>query len=353
LRPQRGRRARAQGLMQYGNRIMKDSRGFTLVELLVVVAIISTLIALLLPAVQAAREAGRRLECINHLKQIALAVTNHENALKHFPTGGWGWRWVGDPERGHAASQPGGWAYNILPYMEQANLHNMGMNQVGAAKLDDAAKMIAVPLSEFICPTRRPAETYPYHPGYSPQTYNASPAKKAARTDYAVNRGDFYVDGGEGPKYYDDDKYNWPDTSQITGISFIRSAIQVRDITDGLSNTYLIGEKYVNSQEYTSGGDLGDDSSLCQGDDFDIARYSGFVYYKGNKLVSESVPPLKDMRTYTDYFCFGSAHPNTWQMSFCDSSVHSISYDIDPDLHARLGNRCDGEAVDKSQITSD
>ncbi len=334
---------------------MKNSKhkGFTIVELLVVIAIIGTLIALLLPAVQAAREAGRRLECINHLKQISLAVMNHESALKRFPTGGWGWRWVGDPDRGNAASQPGGWAYNILPYMEQSNLHNMGMGQQPADKLNAAAKMIAVPMAEFICPTRRPAEVYPYHPGYSPQTYNAAAAKSAARTDYAVNRGDFYVDGGEGPKSYDDTAYNWPDTSQITGISFVRSTIQIRDITDGTSNTYLVGEKYLNSQEYTSGSDLGDDSSLCQGDDFDIARYSEFVYSKGDKIVFEPVPPLKDMRSYTDYYCFGSAHPNTWQMSFCDSSVHSISYDIDPDLHGRLGNRCDGEMIDKSQLTSD
>ncbi len=324
--------------------------GFTLVELLVVIGIIGILISLLLPAVQAAREAARRLECTNKLKQISLAVLNHEGLTHRFPTGGWGWRWVGDPDRGTAQNQPGGWAYNILPFMEQTVLHNLGSGWKESDKYNAAAEMLATPLPEFICSSRRNAMLYPYHLGYNPQTYNAVNTPLAARTDYAINRGDFYVDGGEGPRSYDDTSYIWPDTTPITGISFIRSMIQTRDITDGLSNTYLAGEKYLNPQDYTTGKDYGDDSSLYQGDDYDIARYTALVYYQGNQIITEMVPPVKDMRMYSDYFCFGSAHPTTWQVSFCDSSVHSISYDIDPELHRRLGNRCDGQLVDKSGL---
>src|SRR5215468_1104499 len=96
-------------------------RGFTLVELLVVIAIIGVLIALLLPAVQSAREAARRSQCQNSLKQIATAFLNHESTQKIFPTSGWGWGWVGDPDRGYKRNQPGGWLYNILPYIEQTD----------------------------------------------------------------------------------------------------------------------------------------------------------------------------------------------------------------------------------------
>jgi prepilin-type N-terminal cleavage/methylation domain-containing protein len=329
------------------------ARGFTLVEMLVVIAIIGILIGMLLPAVQMARESGRRLQCINNLKQISLAILSHENSTKYFPTGGWGRMWVGDPDRGNTDRQPGGWAYNILPFMEQGILHNLGAGMTDTDKFDAAAKMIAIPLPEFICPTRRTPDLYPYHLGLDPKTYNASWTSSAARTDYAVNRGVYSadVDAGDGPKTYDDSTYKWPDPTQINGISFVRSMIRATDISDGLSNTYLVGEKYVNAQEYASGQDPGDNASLCQGDCFDIARYTGITYYKDGKLQTDYVPPLKDMRTYIDNYCFGSAHPLTWQASLCDGSVHIISYDIDTEVHFLLGVRNDGQLVDKSKLT--
>ncbi len=82
-------------------------RAFTLVELLVVIAIIGVLVALLLPAIQSAREAGRRTQCLNNLRNIGLAFANHLDVHKQYATGGWGWIWSGDPDRGFGLRQPG------------------------------------------------------------------------------------------------------------------------------------------------------------------------------------------------------------------------------------------------------
>jgi prepilin-type N-terminal cleavage/methylation domain-containing protein len=88
---------------------MRRVAGFTLVELLVVIAIIALLVTLLLPAVQA-----RRTQCTNNLRNLGMATLLHHDALLHYPSGGWGYRWVGLPDRGFAGAQPGGFVYNIL-----------------------------------------------------------------------------------------------------------------------------------------------------------------------------------------------------------------------------------------------
>ena len=124
--------------------------------MLVVITIIGILISLLLPAVQSVREAARRTQCSNNLRQLALAALQHETANRFLPSGGWGWGWVGDPDHEYGLGQPGGWIYSVLPYLDQQNLHDMQSGTTGAARATAAWTTIQTPLAIFNCPWRRP-----------------------------------------------------------------------------------------------------------------------------------------------------------------------------------------------------
>src|SRR5690242_11445777 len=99
---------------------------FTLIELMVVVSIVGLLLTLMFPAVMSSREAARRIECASNLRQIGQAFQLHHDARGYYPTGGWGSDWVGDPDRGYGRRQPGGWIYNILPFIQEESLHSLG-----------------------------------------------------------------------------------------------------------------------------------------------------------------------------------------------------------------------------------
>ena len=159
---------------------------FTLVELLVVIAIIGILIGLLLPAINAAREAGRRTQCLNQVKQMGLACMTHESTNGFLPTDGWSYYWSGDPDRGYTRAQPGGWIYNILPFMEYKSVHDLGAGLSLAAKRPLLAQIAATVIPTIICPSRRPAKLYPNANG---ATCNADTPPQAAHTDYASNAG--------------------------------------------------------------------------------------------------------------------------------------------------------------------
>ena len=113
---------------------MSARKAFTLVELLVVITIIGILISLLMPAVQSAREAARRTQCSNNLKQLALGCLNHNTQFNFLPTDGWGWGWIGDPSHGAGWKQPGGWIFSILPFIDQQNVYALQMGLNGSQK---------------------------------------------------------------------------------------------------------------------------------------------------------------------------------------------------------------------------
>ena len=186
---------------------MRPIRGFTLVELLVVIAIIGVLVALLLPAIQASREAARKTQCKNNLRQMGIAFLSHESAQGFLPTGGWGYKWVGDPTAGYGEDQPGGWAFNILAYMEQGRLcaipardsptWKRPIHLAAAAMPAHNLKLVTTPLPMFSCPSKRSQPLFPLDPNSADRrilAYNLPDCTAASgclvvRGDYRVNSG--------------------------------------------------------------------------------------------------------------------------------------------------------------------
>jgi prepilin-type N-terminal cleavage/methylation domain-containing protein/prepilin-type processing-associated H-X9-DG protein len=337
------------------------STGFTLVELLVVITIIAILIALLLPAVQVAREAARRMRCQNNLKQLALGCLDHESATGRFPTNGWGWGWTGDADRGNDWRQPCSWLYNVLPYIEQQPLHDIGMGMDKTTKYAAHGRRLSTPVAAFHCPTRRPAVAYPV---YEVMVNVVPMPPVAARSDYCANGGDYYTAPGNhcpsapwgeyGPGT-ETDVENPPgemtdnarrifraEAGAGNGIFYTGSMIRMADITDGTSNTYLIGEKNVNPDWYETGQDIGDNDGL-EGDNEDNVRWTYMAW--GSILY-----PVPDTPGYLARWCFGGPHPSGFQMAFCDGSVQQMSFTIDITTHKNLGNRKDDTPVDPRNL---
>jgi prepilin-type N-terminal cleavage/methylation domain-containing protein len=335
-------------------------RGFTLVELLVVITIIGILISLLMPAVQSAREAARWTQCNNNLKQLSLGCLNHAQQFGFLPGGGWGTNWVGDPNHGAGTKQPGGWVFNVLPFIDQQNVFALQAGLTGSAKSAAAVTMLSTPLVAFNCPTRRPLGLYPTWEtaGYFSSDCALSSTTvptNVAKTDYAANGGDTYTDPtsfngpnagtGGGPGTYavgsaTGSQSGWQTIAKTaTGVVFGGSQLPMASITDGASNTYLLGEKYIDPDDYTNGNDLGDNENAYMGDNEDISRWANAGYST----------PMQDTPGNAVRYDFGSAHANGFGMAFCDGSVHVISFFIDMTTHTHLANCHDGFAIDASK----
>jgi prepilin-type processing-associated H-X9-DG protein len=168
--------------------------------------------------------------------------------------------------------------------------------------------------------------------------YNATWQPLVAKTHYVVNEGDYITNTQAGPtslQQGDSSSYPWVDTTLASGICFQRSQVTPAMVTDGLSCTYMLGEKYVSVEGYLNYSDPGYDQSAYSGVDLDL-----------NRWVLD--PPLADAEAVNERR-FGSAHAAGCHMAFCDGSVRLVSYQIDAEVHRRLGNRQDGQPVDGSQ----
>jgi prepilin-type N-terminal cleavage/methylation domain-containing protein len=341
-----------------GNRRLQ-SRGFTLIELLVVVTIIGILMALLLPAVNNVREQARKTQCMNSLKQLGLGCLHHVEHQGFFPSGGWGWGWVGDPDRGFHKEQVGGWVYNILPYVDAEAIHQNGAGQSAATKAQLNVTMIQTPLLFMNCPTRRRAITYAHNGSYG--NVNGG-VNLVARSDYAICTGDMLWDEfcyapdmgtGDGwvncpPGGAGSCSSCWRNPVDFDGVCFQRSEVKASQVIDGLNHTILIGEKYLNPDSYYTGADPADNENMYVGYDNDLYRtafYDRTQSYAYN--ATNARPPMQDTPGFQDTERFGSAHVMSCNFVFCDGAVKSITYFVDPLVFANLCSRNDQNPIDE------
>jgi prepilin-type N-terminal cleavage/methylation domain-containing protein/prepilin-type processing-associated H-X9-DG protein len=310
--------------------------GFTLVELLVVIAIIAVLLGLLVPAVQQVREAANRASCLNNLKQIALAAHSYHDAHRRFPTGGRLPVSVGDHPTGGTTLM-----VELLPYFEQDNLYKKwdykdNRNNVIGERNATTARVINL----LLCPSD-PGERVSHFTAGSPLPWVLG---FYGLSSYGGNAGK-RSNPGAPPKF-----------PRLTrdGIFWMDSCVRLGDIEagDGTSNTFLFGERYRLDPEYdrltavfrpTSPPHLGE-----------VGRW-GFVGGAGTMgqvtlstpvPINYRVPPEGDLSTLDDRACaFGSGHPGGANFAFADGSVRFLSESTPLSMLQALSTRAGGEVV--------
>ena len=301
----------------------KSRHGFTLVELLVVIAIIGILIALLLPAVQAAREAARRMQCSNHLKQIGLAVHSFHDARGGLPTS-------------RLRCHHGTWANDLWPYLELGAMTEM-WDPVKSFHLQPIDRK-QFQVSFYYCPSRRTPQLSKDGDGRG-----SRPHEPAALCDYAVCTGDgvnsmtqwdYETRDADGVFIIGNSK--WPPCQGVDPDFLydgqVHLPVKIGDVTDGTSHTIFMGEKHIP----TSGFGLVAyyDNSIYNGDFFlTSCRFAG----TGHELARNVDEPIRGN--------FGSVHPGVCQFLFGDGSVHAVETEVDAAILDMMANRHDGQKI--------
>jgi prepilin-type processing-associated H-X9-DG protein len=206
----------------------------------------------------------------------------HTDAHQTFPTGGWSGH-LGDPDAGFGPKQPGGWIYNILPYIEQDGLRQLGRGKTGSVRIDDLRLLMQSPLTILHCPSRRLPRNYPYT---GAALKNAPLLESAAKTDYAISR----------------------------AISTEKSEVLISDVQlrgKGMSNTTLVAEKSLSSSYYTTGTGPGDTLVAFVGHSDDISRdvKTGVANDRSGGVA------------------FGGPHPGGVNVARCDGTVRFVGDD--------------------------
>ena len=344
-----------------------NKKGFTLVELLVVIAIIGILIGMLLPAVQQVREAARRTECLNNMRQAGLAALNFESAFMHYPTAGgtteseWAGRELNAPQFGF---ENAAWSFQILPFAEQSNLSDRRRTLV-----DNWSAIYEEDISLYICPSRGPS-----------QLLRNGGIDKEFTIDYAgvmgTWNGDYVNEAGDGTWPSGDNDWGgfqfqtqnqdlneneavnvWVgiiikeaharyDTEQVTKVGV------VTNVADGTSNTLMFVEKARSAQNYTllseatEGNNPFWESGVAKPSDWGVMR--GFM--QNPPITPDSFQRDQSGGLVPFEPDFGSAHPGTTNAVLGDGSVHAISNNANGRVLYEAGTRGGGEVVDITDL---
>lgn len=314
---------------------LRPLQGFTLVELLVVIAIIATLIGLLLPAVQTAREAARRMSCGNNIKQMGLAFHAHNDTKRRLP-----YARSSNNLRAHS------WVVRILPFIEQAQAYQQfttalpgaGLHWGGVHDLSNttfqASGALKTQIPAMVCPsssrtTRNTTETVPGGGGFC--------------GDYAVNTGHNQITKSDGTIDYDPPSYQStgpfalaPAYTAISGQPLRTSnpGLRFKDISDGLSKTLFFGEKHIPATQFGK-----------QGYDNTIYATENPGLNSSTRMALEAGVALSPNDTAATSNYFGSYHPEVLLFGFGDGRVETVSKSIAGSVLSLLGQRADGQLI--------